>query len=76
MKKLVKCPRCKKEAEYSQDNLYRPFCSERCQMIDLGLWAEAKYAVPGDTVNIDSPNMENQDEKSVSDHESDIEEAD
>lgn len=42
----VKCPRCKKTIEYSPSNPYRPFCSERCQMIDLGKWANEEYSIP------------------------------
>jgi len=32
--------------EYSSDNRYRPFCSERCQLIDLGQWADEQYRMP------------------------------
>mgnify|MGYP000899077065 CR=1 FL=1 len=42
----VKCPTCKCETEYSAENRFRPFCSERCRLIDLGQWAEEKYAIP------------------------------
>ncbi|MCM2281372.1 MAG: DNA gyrase inhibitor YacG [Bdellovibrionaceae bacterium] len=42
----VKCPRCKQETEYVKENPFRPFCSERCKLIDLGQWADGKYAVP------------------------------
>jgi endogenous inhibitor of DNA gyrase (YacG/DUF329 family) len=31
---------------WSPDNPYRPFCSERCKLIDLGDWAMEKYRVP------------------------------
>jgi len=27
--------------------MFRPFCSERCKMIDLGAWASDRYVVPG-----------------------------
>ncbi|MCI0526461.1 MAG: DNA gyrase inhibitor YacG [Nitrospira sp.] len=43
----VKCPICDKEVEWKK-NLYRPFCSERCKLIDLGKWAAEDYRVPGD----------------------------
>lgn len=46
MTKMVFCPRCKKEAVFSSANPYRPFCSERCRLIDLGDWASEKYRVP------------------------------
>lgn len=42
----VLCPRCRQETEFAKENPYRPFCSERCQLIDLGQWAEEKYAIP------------------------------
>jgi hypothetical protein len=32
--------------EYSPDNKWRPFCSERCKLIDLGEWAAEKHAIP------------------------------
>lgn len=45
---FVKCPQCKKQSEYSKDNPYRPFCSERCKMIDLGEWAQESYKLKSD----------------------------
>lgn len=45
-KRLVACPNCKKLAEFSPNNAFRPFCSERCKMIDLGVWATEGYAIP------------------------------
>ena len=45
---VVKCPRCGIETVY-EGNLFRPFCSERCKLIDLGNWASGKYVIPGDT---------------------------
>lgn len=41
----VKCPTCGRECEYSDKNPYRPFCCERCRLIDLGAWAEGKYSI-------------------------------
>ena len=34
----IACPTCEIETEWSTDNKYRPFCSERCRLIDLGEW--------------------------------------
>ncbi|MDP3743825.1 MAG: DNA gyrase inhibitor YacG [Methylotenera sp.] len=45
-KKLVACPTCKQLAEFSPDNVFRPFCSNRCKLIDLGLWASEGYTIP------------------------------
>lgn len=42
---LVKCPTCGKMVEY-QGNEFRPFCSERCQLIDFGAWADEEFALP------------------------------
>ena len=43
----VKCPHCRKEAPLA-GNPNRPFCSERCKMIDLGTWATEGYRIPGE----------------------------
>lgn len=43
----VKCPVCKKRAEW-RDNPHRPFCSERCRLIDLGKWADGSYSIESD----------------------------
>lgn len=42
----VACPTCGRLIPYSQDNAFRPFCCERCKMIDLGQWADEEYRVP------------------------------
>ena len=41
----VPCPQCGGASVWSSDNPYRPFCSERCKMIDLGAWAESEYSI-------------------------------
>ncbi len=41
----VACPTCKKEAEWT-GNEFRPFCCERCKLLDLGAWAMEKFSVP------------------------------
>ncbi|WP_243373923.1 DNA gyrase inhibitor YacG [Geotalea sp. SG265] len=41
------CPHCHRETTW-QDNPYRPFCSERCKMIDLGAWIAEEYTIPGE----------------------------
>ena len=42
----VRCPQCGGESLWSAENKYRPFCSERCKLIDLGAWASESYRVP------------------------------
>jgi hypothetical protein len=44
--RTVICPTCGKAAPYSPDNPYRPFCSQRCKLIDLGQWADEEYRIP------------------------------
>jgi endogenous inhibitor of DNA gyrase (YacG/DUF329 family) len=44
----VPCPRCGAAAAFTADNKWRPFCSERCKMIDLGLWGSDAYRVPAE----------------------------
>lgn len=43
---MVDCPTCTKPCVYSPDNRWRPFCSERCKLIDLGEWASEGYQIP------------------------------
>jgi endogenous inhibitor of DNA gyrase (YacG/DUF329 family) len=43
--KHVACPHCGQSSEFTPANPYRPFCSERCKMIDLGAWASEQYAI-------------------------------
>ncbi|MGK0367457.1 MAG: endogenous inhibitor of DNA gyrase (YacG/DUF329 family) [Thermoproteota archaeon] len=41
----VKCPECDVEFNYySSEN--RPFCTEKCRMVDLGLWLNQGYSLP------------------------------
>jgi len=44
----VKCPGCGREIEWSSGNRWRPFCSERCRLIDLGAWIAEEHAIPGE----------------------------
>jgi len=46
MKKLeIDCPNCKKKFNYYSSE-FRPFCSEKCKLIDLGQWLSESYTVP------------------------------
>ncbi|MBA2778958.1 DNA gyrase inhibitor YacG [Billgrantia kenyensis] len=53
----VACPQCQKKVVWSEKNPYRPFCSERCKLIDLGAWADESHRIAGepalDETNID-----------------------
>ena len=45
----VKCPTCQRDLEW-EGAPFRPFCSERCRLIDLGGWLSEKHAIPGESV--------------------------
>jgi endogenous inhibitor of DNA gyrase (YacG/DUF329 family) len=44
------CPRCRRPVEW-EGNEFRPFCSERCRMIDLGAWADESYRISADRID-------------------------
>lgn len=45
----VKCPTCDKEVAWTAESAYRPFCSERCKLIDLGDWATENHRIADKT---------------------------
>ena len=68
----VKCPTCQIEVEWNSDNKFRPFCSERCKLIDLGEWASESYTIPVkgefdldelDSIGYDDPDFFKDDDK-------------
>jgi len=44
--RIVSCPQCGIAVPWTSESRYRPFCSQRCKMIDLGAWASEAYRVP------------------------------
>lgn len=44
----VACPQCRIKVVWSQDNPYRPFCSKRCRLLDLGAWADESHRIAGE----------------------------
>ena len=42
----VNCPTCHAPVQWQPENEYRPFCSERCKLIDLGAWASEEHKIP------------------------------
>jgi len=48
--RTVTWPSCKKQAEWTDENEYRPFCSKRCKLIDFGEWATGKHAIAGEAL--------------------------
>jgi endogenous inhibitor of DNA gyrase (YacG/DUF329 family) len=63
MSKIVKCPTCGKDVKWEISSKWRPFCSERCRLIDLGEWANESHRIQGDETlppeSIDSHNDNN-----------------
>ena len=47
----VACPTCKKPVNWIAEEAYKPFCSERCKLIDLGDWATEAHKIPGEAVH-------------------------
>lgn len=53
------CPTCKKTVLWNNEFPYRPFCSDRCRLIDLGEWASESHRIAGDNLDINSEDEEN-----------------
>ncbi len=58
--KIVRCPSCGGPSVYAGSNGFRPFCSERCKLQDLGAWASEAFRVaanpgPSDGAQDDVP---------------------
>lgn len=47
----VNCPTCKEIVLWQESSLWRPFCSERCKLIDFGEWASERHSIPGEPVD-------------------------
>lgn len=50
----LNCPTCKKVVLWNDTFPYRPFCSDRCRLIDLGEWASESHKIAGDSLDINS----------------------
>jgi endogenous inhibitor of DNA gyrase (YacG/DUF329 family) len=49
----VKCPTCQAEVIWNEQAIHRPFCSKRCQLIDLGQWANEEHTIASDENKLD-----------------------
>jgi uncharacterized protein len=58
MPATVKCPTCGRSIEWSDQSPFRPFCSERCRIIDLGAWLTEKHAIPGSESQLEPDTQE------------------
>ncbi len=53
-KPVVSCPTCQKQVIWNAQQLFRPFCSERCKLIDFGEWAANEKFIPGESVQTET----------------------
>jgi endogenous inhibitor of DNA gyrase (YacG/DUF329 family) len=45
---MVSCPRCGTQVAWTSASKWKPFCSERCKLIDLGGWAAEEFRIEGE----------------------------
>lgn len=50
MARTVPCPTCQRPVAWSPESPFRPFCSERCKLIDLGAWVSEQRSIPGEEI--------------------------
>lgn len=58
---VVKCPTCGKSVRWVAEERWRPFCSERCRLIDLGAWADGSHAIPAEPAEFTQPQSRDED---------------
>jgi len=51
MATVVKCPQCSRPVPWSPESTYRPFCSDRCRLIDLGAWLAEQHKIPDESTS-------------------------
>ena len=54
MNKKLQCPTCGKPLAWDKTNPFRPFCSERCKLIDLGEWASESHRIAGENIVVEN----------------------
>jgi endogenous inhibitor of DNA gyrase (YacG/DUF329 family) len=57
----VDCPSCGKKDTWKAENAFRPFCCERCKLIDLGEWASESRLIPGEEIIKDTDGSDESD---------------
>lgn len=50
---IIPCPHCGKPVPWTETSKSKPFCSERCRLIDLGDWLTERHAIPGEEPPVD-----------------------
>jgi endogenous inhibitor of DNA gyrase (YacG/DUF329 family) len=54
----VKCPTCKRPVAWTPEQVFKPFCCERCRLIDLGEWVMEEKRIPGESIELENDNDE------------------
>jgi hypothetical protein len=54
MARGARCPTCHREVAWA-GNPHRPFCSLTCRLVDLGVWLDERYRIPGPPVESQAP---------------------
>jgi endogenous inhibitor of DNA gyrase (YacG/DUF329 family) len=49
---IIPCPTCKKSQRWTECGEHKPFCSKRCQLIDLGEWVNESHSIAGESVSL------------------------
>ncbi len=57
----ITCPICDKKNTWHSENAFRPFCSDRCKLIDLGEWASETRKIPSDPVDFNFSSLDDND---------------
>ncbi|MEW6214374.1 MAG: DNA gyrase inhibitor YacG [Nitrospirota bacterium] len=57
------CPICKNTTTW-EENPWRPFCSERCKLIDLGKWISEEYRIAGEKAESEEQSAKSKEQKS------------
>lgn len=53
----INCPTCGKKVQY-EGNEFRPFCSERCKLLDFGAWADEAFSLPVEETSMSEKDLE------------------
>lgn len=62
------CPNCGQHNTWQPENPFRPFCSDRCKLIDLGEWANETRKIPGEILDPNLPADGNDEANDSGDH--------
>ncbi|WP_295386170.1 DNA gyrase inhibitor YacG [uncultured Thiodictyon sp.] len=61
----VPCPHCGRPVEWSAASPFRPFCSKRCKLIDLGDWLAENHRIPGTDAPMDDEGSPQQEDRLI-----------